>query len=161
MSVLVLFFLSTLLTPQSAVFPTGHVFRYIENISTAYGTRPSQAEFCLRGCWVPVSATLCSGTPSYERGSWTQELRESQKASGRQWPGPGLVESVGEEVGVVEAVQSAEAVGGTGMGVPKGLWQHQGASTLAESPLSSDSGGAALGWWMWGPGEVGEVAVEG
>lgn len=74
-----------------------------------------------------------------------QELHESQKASGRQWPEPGLVESVGEEVVEVEAVQSAEGVGGRRMEVLKSLLQHWGASMLVETPLSSDSGGAALG----------------
>ena len=59
-----------------------------------------------------VSATLCSGTPSCGRGSRKQELREFQKASGRRQPGPGLVESVGEEEEEVEAVRSAEGVGG-------------------------------------------------
>lgn len=42
-----------------------------------------------------------------------QELHESQKASGRQRPGVGLVESVEEEEGEVEAVLTAEGVGGT------------------------------------------------
>jgi len=111
--------------------------------------------------WRVVSATLCSGTPSCGKGSRTQELHESQKASGRQWPGPGLVESVGEEEGEVGAVLSAEEVGGTWMGVLKGLPQHQGASTLAESLPSSDSDGAALGHWKKEQGEVVEEEVEG
>lgn len=76
-----------------------------------------------------------------------QELHESQKASGRQRPETGLVESVGEEVGEVAAVRSAEGVGGRRMGVLKSSLQHQGASVPAETPLSSDSGGAALGCW--------------
>ena len=67
-----------------------------------------------------VSATLCSGTPSCGRGSRTQELHESQKASGRQRPGPGLVESVGEEEGEVGAVRSAGGAGGTWLGALKG-----------------------------------------
>lgn len=92
-----------------------------------------------------VSATLCSGTPSCGRGSRTQELHESQKASGRQWPGPGLVESVGEVEGEEEAVRSAEGVEGTWMGALRGSQKRQGASTPAETPLSSDNGGAALG----------------
>lgn len=46
------------------------------------------------------------------------------------------------------------------MGVLKSLRQHQGAATLAETPLSSESGGAALGRWLRGQGEV-EEEVEG
>lgn len=60
-----------------------------------------------------VNATQCSGTPSCGMGSRMQELHESQKASGGQWPVPGLAESVVVEVGEGEAVQSAEGVGGT------------------------------------------------
>lgn len=97
-------------------FSTGHVFRYIENISTAYGTCPSQVEFSgAAGSTAKraVSASLCSGTPSCGKGSRTQGLHETQKTSGRQRSGPGLVESVGEEEGEVEAVLTAEWVGGT------------------------------------------------
>lgn len=43
------------------------------------------------------------------------------------------------------------------MGVLKSLQQHQGAATLAETPLSSESGGAALWHWLR---EQGEVEVE-
>lgn len=150
------------------------MFGYIENISTAYGTRPSQAEFSGAAAgwvglvWVggwgegAVSATLCSGTPSCGRGSRTQELHESQKASGRRRPEPGLVESVGEEEGEVEAVRSAEGVGGTWMGALKGLWRRRpGVATPAENPLSSESGGPASGRWSRGLEEVEEAAEEG
>lgn len=108
-----------------------------------------------------VSATLCSGTPSCGRGSRTQELHESQKASGRQRPGPGLVESVGEEEEEVEAVRSAEGVGGRWMGALKGWRQRPGAATPAENPPSSESGGPAWGHWTRGRGEVEEEAEEG
>lgn len=47
------------------------------------------------------------------------------------------------------------------MGVLKGLRQHRGAASLAEIPLSSESGGAALGWLLRGRGEVEEEGVEG
>lgn len=145
------------------------MFGYIENISTAYGTRPSQAEFSGAAAgwgWVKgdgaVSATLCSGTPSCGRGSRTQELHESQKASGRRRPEPGLVESVGEEEGEVEAVRSAEGAGGTWMGALTGWWRHrQGVATPAETPLSSESGGPASGRWSRGLGEAEEEAEEG
>lgn len=108
-----------------------------------------------------VSATLCSGTPSCGRGSRTQELHESQKASGRRRPGPGLVESVGEEEGEVEAVQSAEGAGGTSMGALKGWRWRLGAAMPAEKPLSSESGGAASGRWSRGLGEAEEEVEEG
>ena len=49
-----------------------------------------------------------------------QELHESQKASGRRRPGPGLVESVEEEEGEVEAVRSAGGAGGTWLGALTG-----------------------------------------
>lgn len=90
-----------------------------------------------------------------------QELHESQKASGRQRPGPGLVEVVGEEEGEVEAVQSAEGVEGMWMGELKGWQQRPGAATSVENPLSSESGGPASGHWSRGPGEVEEVVEEG
>lgn len=108
-----------------------------------------------------VSATLCSGTPSCGRGSRTQELHESQKASGRRRPGPGLAESVGGEEGEEEAVRSAGGAGGTWMGALRGSRRRQGATTPAETPLSSDSGGAASGCWWRGRGEAEEEAAEG
>lgn len=89
------------------------MFRYIENLSTAYGTHPSQAEFSgaaggpTAGRGHLFNATLCSGNPSCGKGSTTWELHESQKASGMRRPGPGLVESVAEEAEEVGAVQSA------------------------------------------------------
>lgn len=86
-------------------------------------------------------------------------LHESRQASGKQRPGPGLAESVGEEEGEVEAVQSAEEMGGTWMGVLKGWQRHWGASVLAGNPLSSESGVAASGHWLKGLGEVGAVEV--
>lgn len=90
-----------------------------------------------------------------------RELHESQKASGRLRPEPGLVESVGEEEEEVEAVRSAEGVGGRWMGALKGWWEHPGAATLAGKPLSSESGGPAWGRWTRGRGEVGEEAEVG
>lgn len=90
-----------------------------------------------------------------------QGLHESQKASGRHRPGPGLVESVEGEEGEVEAVQSAEGVGGTWMGALKGWLQYPGAATPVETPLSSESGGAASVHWLRGQGEVEEEAEEG
>lgn len=39
------FFKKNPFIPQSVVFPLAMCSRYIENISTAYGTHPSQAEF--------------------------------------------------------------------------------------------------------------------
>lgn len=138
------------------------MFRYIENIYTVMVHAPlrlsSQGPPTAEGA---VSATLCSGTPSCGRGSRTQELHESQKASGRQRPGPGLVESVGEEEEEVEAVRSAEGVGGRWMGALKGWRQRPGAATPAENPPSSESGGPAWGHWTRGRGEVEEEAEEG
>lgn len=61
----------------------------------------------------------------------------------------------------MEAVQSAEWVGGTWMGVLKGSGQHLGASTSAETPLSSESGGAAFVGWKKGREEAEEEVVEG
>lgn len=90
-----------------------------------------------------------------------QELHESQKASGRQRPGPGLVEFVGEEEGEVEAVQSAEGVEGTWMGALKGWRRRPGAVMLVGNPLSSESGGPASGRWSRAPGEAEEVVEEG
>lgn len=104
-----------------------------------------------------VSATLCSGTPSCGRGSRTLERHESQKASGRRRPGLGLVESVGEVEGEVEAVRSDEGAGGTSTGALKGWRRRLGAATPAEKPLSSESGGAA----SRGRGEVEEEVEEG
>lgn len=133
------------------------MFRYIENISTDYDTGPSQEEFS-----GAVSATLCSGTPSCGRGPRTQGLHESQKASGRQGPGPGFVESVGEEEeGEVEAVLSAEGLGGTRMGALRGWRRRPGASTPVEKLLRSESGGAASRSWSRVRGEVEEGAEEG
>lgn len=43
----------------------------------------------------------------------------------------------------MEAVQSAEGVGGSWMGALKGWRRCLGAATLAENPLSSESGGLA------------------
>lgn len=108
-----------------------------------------------------VSATLCSGTPSCGRRSRTQELHESQMASGRQRPGPGLVESVGEVEEEVEAVRSAEEVGGRWLGALKGWWPCPDAAMPAETPLNSESGGPA--WWCWSRVQVGveEEAEEG
>lgn len=137
------------------------MFRYKENICTTYGTSPShKSEFS--GDVVAqsnVSATLCSGTPSCGRRSRTQELHESQKASGRRRPGPGLVESV-EEVGEeVEAVRSAEEVGGRWLGALKGWWPD--AAMPAETPLNSESGGPAWGCWSRVQVGVEEAAAEG
>lgn len=116
----------------------------------------------LRGCWEgAVSATLCSGTLSCGRGSRTQGPRGSQRASGRKRLGPGPAESVGGEEGEVEAVQSAEEVGGRWMGALTGWQQHLGATMQAENPLSSESGGAELGCLSRGQGEAEEAAVGG
>lgn len=43
----------------------------------------------------------------------------------------------------VEAVRSAEGVGGSWMGALKGWRHYPGAATLSENPLSSESGGLA------------------
>lgn len=61
----------------------------------------------------------------------------------------------------MEAVQSAEGVGGMWMGLLKGWRRHPGAATLAENPLSSESGGPASGHWSRGQVEVEEEAEEG
>lgn len=89
------------------------------------------------------------------------ELHESQKASGRQQPEPGLVESVVEEEGEAEAVQSAGGVGGMRTGALKGWWQRLGAAAPAETPLSSESGAAASGRWTRARGEEEEEGEEG
>lgn len=90
-----------------------------------------------------------------------QELHESQKASGRRRPEPGLVESVVGEEGEAEAVQSAGGAGDTRMGALKGWQQHPGATTPAGTPLSSESDGAASGRLTREQGEVEEVGEEG
>lgn len=46
------------------------------------------------------------------------------------------------------------------MGALKGWRYHLGAATLAENPLSSESGGPASGRWSRGQGEVEEEAAE-
>lgn len=108
-----------------------------------------------------VSATQCSGTPSCGMGSRMRDLHESQKASGGRRPVPGLVESVVGEVGEEEAVRSAGGSWGTWMGVLKRPPRRPGASTLAETPPSSDSDGAAGGCWRLGRGAAEEGAAAG
>lgn len=116
----------------------------------------------LKGCWESaVSATPCSGTLSCGRGSRTQEPHGPRRASGRERLEPGLAESVGGEEGEVEAVQSAEEVGGKWMGALTSWQRHLGATMQAENPPSSENGGAALGRWTRGRGEAEEAAVEG
>lgn len=61
----------------------------------------------------------------------------------------------------MEAVRSAEEVGGKWMGALTGWQQHLGATMQAGTPPSSENGGAALGCWSRGRGEAGEAAVEG
>lgn len=58
----------------------------------------------------------------------------------------------------MEAVRSAEGLGGMWIASLKGWQWHQGEATPAESPLSSESG-EAVGRWSKGSGEV-EVAAE-
>lgn len=60
-----------------------------------------------------------------------------------------------------EAVPSADGVGGTWMGAQRGWWQHRGVTMPAGNPLSSESGGVALGHWSTGRGEVVEEEAEG
>lgn len=58
----------------------------------------------------------------------------------------------------MEAVRSAEGVGGTWMGVLRGWRWRPGAATPVENSLSSESGGPASGRWSRGRGEAeGEV----
>lgn len=61
----------------------------------------------------------------------------------------------------MEAVQSAEEVGGRWMGALTGWQRHLGATTQAENPLSSESGGAELGCLSRGRGEAEEAGAEG
>lgn len=61
----------------------------------------------------------------------------------------------------MEAVRSAEGVGGMWMGAPKGLQRRLGAATPVENPLSSESGGPASACWSKGQGVVEEVEEEG
>lgn len=108
-----------------------------------------------------VSATLCSGTPSCERGPRAPALHESQRASGEGQSGLGLVESVVEEEGEAGAVRSAGGAGGTCSGGLKGSWWRQGALTPAETPLSLESDGSVSGYCWRERGEVEEAEVEG
>lgn len=61
----------------------------------------------------------------------------------------------------MEAVQSAEEVGGRWMGALTGWQRHLGATMQAENPPSSESGGAELGCLSRGQGEAEEAVEEG